>query len=231
MPGAPIGWRSRSSLNGDYIAVAAAGRKRFEIVPPLTQVRAFDEAIFRWINGWPDSCAPFFVFLSEGNKESLVRVGLCLLVLAMLVAGPRTRRTALLALVAWGLANGLTEGLKEGLGVLRPCTELADVSLRVNALTSPGTASSHAASMAAVAFVFAAGFGWLGAPWGALALLVGLSRIYVGVHYPSQVVLGWLCGLVCGLIAVKTWDAFVRTRLRGKVVGPIDETAADPNAI
>jgi len=40
--------------------------------------------------------------------------------------------------------------------------------------------------------------GWLG--W-LLAALVGLSRIYRGVHYPSDVLVGMLIGILSGLIA------------------------------
>ena len=34
--------------------------------------------------------------------------------------------------------------------------------------------------------------------WGSivLILLIGLSRIYLGVHYPSQVAAGWIFGIL-----------------------------------
>lgn len=171
-----------------------------------------DEAVFRWINGWPEAWKPFFWFLSEATKQDWVRYGLAAFVLGLLVAGPKTRMAAIAALLAWGIANGFTEALKTGFQMLRPCVELEEVNLRVGRLTSFGTASSHAANMAAVAFAFTAFLGKWGWPWIPIAFLVGLSRIYVGVHYPYQVVLGWLCGAFAGLVVIQMHRAWVNLR-------------------
>lgn len=175
-------------------------------------MRELDVTLFRWINGWPESWAPFFHFLSEGNKMTGVRIFLLAVIVTMLVASKTTRKAALLALLGVLLANGFTEAMKYGFQVLRPCVELTDVNLRVNRLTSFGTASSHAANMMAVGFVFTYLLGWKWSPWLVLAVLTGLSRIYVGVHYPSQVLLGWVSGAFCGLMLVKMSEAYGRVR-------------------
>ena len=50
--------------------------------------------------------------------------------------------------------------------------------------------------------------------WGsiALALLIGLSRVYLGVHYPSQVLAGWFFGFILlyvfRSIDKKLWSPF-----------------------
>lgn len=173
-----------------------------------------DEALFRWINGWPDSWGPFFWFLSEATKQDLVRIVLGAYVLLLLLATPKTRRAAIMALVAWALANGFTEALKNGFQMTRPCVDLIDCKIRVGKLTSFGTASSHAANMAAVAFAFTATLGRWGWFWIPIALLVGISRIYVGVHYPSQVVLGWICGAFAGFLVVTMYRVWTELRKR-----------------
>lgn len=178
-----------------------------------------DKGLFHWINGWTDSVAPFFTFLSEASKTTPGRILLVSLAVVLLV-WKRTRKATVLALVAWPLANEFSEGFKTAIPMLRPCVELVDVNMRVGVLSSFGTASSHSANMAAIATVFCY-YHW---PWGAiaavLAFLTGLSRIYVGVHYPSQVLFGWFVGALCGWVAVQTWEAYSRTRRK---VAPMEK--------
>ncbi|MBX3119284.1 MAG: phosphatase PAP2 family protein [Fimbriimonadaceae bacterium] len=193
-------------------------------------MRGLDITIFRWINGWPDSFNPFFHFLSEGNKMLGVRIFLLAVIITMLIVNKTTRKAALLALLGVLLANALTEGLKYGFQALRPCVELADVNIRVNKLTSFGTASSHAGNMMAVGFVFTYLLGWRWSPWILLAILTGLSRIYIGVHYPSQVLLGWVCGAFCGLMLVKMSEAYGRLRRKSVTEDNADAPEQSPES-
>ena len=175
-------------------------------------VHEIDKVIFHWINYWPDSWQTFYVFFSNGIKTPAVRLSLVAFVLLMLALGPRPRAAIIQALIAFPFANGMTDVLKDVFKWQRPCVELTDVLMRVMKLTSYGTASAHSANMAAVATVLVLRLGGWGLPWIAIAFFTGISRVYVGVHYPSQVLLGWLCGIVAGLLVVKTWDWIVETR-------------------
>lgn len=54
--------------------------------------------------------------------------------------------------------------------------------------------------------------------WIGFAVLVGLSRVYFGLHYPSDVVSGALIGLFIGMIIVKTEE---KTKFFGRIYNKI----------
>lgn len=166
-------------------------------------VQAFDLGVFRFINNWPDGLSPLFHTLSEANKWTPVRIAL-LLLLAYMIWRKDLRKPALFALPAAGISNEICDVLKATFQMLRPCVELASLNLRVEKLTSFGTASSHSANMMAIAVLFLVykrSWGWW---WLAVAVLTGISRVYVGVHYPYQVLYGWLVGAAVsmGLVGI-----------------------------
>ena len=162
-----------------------------------------DRALFRSINGGPEWLAPGMRFFSEGLNAAPMRIALAVILIAMLAAGKTTRRAAILALVAFPIANGITDVFKHLLPAVRPSNDQTiAVFLRIGSTKSAGTASAHAANMAAVATVFVGALRWFGAPWVLLAFLVGYSRVYNGVHYPYQVLLGWGCGIAAGLVVL-----------------------------
>ena len=152
-------------------------------------------------------------FLSEATNYAAVKVFLGLLVLAMLFRGTRSRTTVLLALVAVGVANSFTEVFKHTWPMHRPFQDFPnDVIMWVGKTENFGTASAHAANMAAVAYVFVRYVKVWGAPWVAVAVLVGISRIYCGAHYPYQVALGWTCGVVAAYITTAGWEQWKARR-------------------
>ncbi len=69
--------------------------------------------------------------------------------------------------------------------------------------------SGHAASSAGAAVILCAVAPTLAALWVTLAALMGTSRVYVGVHYPSDVVTGALLGVALGLASLTVSAAFL----------------------
>ncbi len=162
-----------------------------------------DLTLFRAINGWPDSLAPVMRTLSTAHEGWPFRIVMLAIVIAMICKGGMFRRAAILALVAFPITDFLCTTAKKTFPMHRPFQEIADVLVRVGKSNSMGTASSHAGNLAAVATVMTLclGIRW-GAPWIVLAIMVGFSRVYVGVHYPSQVLFGWTLGVCVGFLAV-----------------------------
>lgn len=44
------------------------------------------------------------------------------------------------------------------------------------------------------------------------AALMGLSRLYLLMHYPTDVLAGAVCGVLCGLLAVKIWKPLLKQK-------------------
>lgn len=154
-------------------------------------------------------------FFSEATNYLWVKIALAALIGLCLALGGNARKAGLFAVVSFLLANAMTDGIKDLLPAMRPCQELALTVHDIGCSDNPGTASAHGANMAAAAFAFTyfLGLRW-GAPWIAAALITGISRIYVGAHYPWQVAIGWACGVFAALVAIKTWEALVASKSR-----------------
>lgn len=92
--------------------------------------------------------------------------------------------------------------LKETIHRLRPFEVLPDVVQLVG--TGGGSfPSNHAMNLALAATVLGAYYPRWTFYFALIPLVVGVSRIYCGVHWPSYVLAGWLLGMGLGWCAVK----------------------------
>jgi undecaprenyl-diphosphatase len=53
-----------------------------------------------------------------------------------------------------------------------------------------------------VAFIYASAFPSLALPLVALAVGVGMSRVFLGVHYPGDVLIGQLIAVIAGVFVL-----------------------------
>jgi undecaprenyl-diphosphatase len=84
----------------------------------------------------------------------------------------------------------------------RPCDVLANVNRRITPSDKFSFPSGHTAAAFAMATLISFHFPILTLPVMAWALLVGFSRIYLGVHYPTDILAGIVIGVTSGLSGV-----------------------------
>lgn len=115
-----------------------------------------------------------------------------------------------------GLANTLTsEILKPMVHRYRPCQPEAGLGQAVHLVNEHcggkfGFASSHAANFFAAATFLSFFFRNKKASlvFFFAAFAVAYSRVYLGVHYPGDVVAGGLIGMICGGIFWRIWEKY-----------------------
>ncbi|MFF8773241.1 phosphatase PAP2 family protein [Kitasatospora sp. NPDC015120] len=160
-----------------------------------------DGGLYRRVVGWADAAPHWFDRLAE--LWSLL--GLGLFALLMLAAWWRARGAApavmarvlaspLVVLVAYAVNSGF-KGLVEE---VRPCAQLR-VQDTLEACPGPGDwsfPSNHTVIAVAAAAALWFADRRIGAVAAVAAVLMGASRVWVGVHYPHDVLAGALVGLV-----------------------------------
>ena len=113
----------------------------------------------------------------------------------------QTRKAGRGLLLTIGLDGLLVNGiLKNGIKRERPYEYEDRLIVLCRKPKDPSFPSGHTAvSFASAVFLYAAGYKKSGVAAIGYAGLVGLSRIYLGVHYPSDVVAGAIVGSIIGL--------------------------------
>ena len=145
------------------------------------------------------------VFLSEAFDGGLLWLILC----AVLLVFRKTRGVGIMMLCAMGFALVIGEwGMKNLFCRLRPCVVDPSVSLAVDVPKSYSFPSGHTGSSFAAAFaLFLCSKKW-GIPALVLAGIIGLSRMYLFVHFPTDVLAGAVLGILCALFACYLFRKF-----------------------
>lgn len=176
----------------------------------MDQLLGWDRKLFSEINsGFPtDHLDSFASFLSSNTTWWIA--AFIALVLSWILKKPNLRKALVVGVLGLGLNDAFCSYvLKPTFKRERPCYQM-QVKLRKPSCGSRnGMPSNHAANGAVVLSVsrfFLSGIS--SAIIAGVVILVGWSRIYLGVHFPLDIMVGYLVGSLMGLsftiIAVKT---------------------------
>lgn len=148
---------------------------------------------------------PVFKIITTLGNGGAVWIGLTILMLIL----PRTRKIGFmttLSLIGTLLVNNVF--LKNVVNRTRPYEVIEGLTYLVRAPIDSSFPSGHSACSFAVACVMYRRLPKrYGVPALILAVLIAVSRLYVGVHYPSDVLFGTISGIVIsyGAEALAKW--------------------------
>lgn len=115
---------------------------------------------------------------------------------------PKTRKTGAIVVAALAVDIVLCNGiLKPFIGRIRPCDINTSIQLLVARPDDFSFPSGHtAASFAAVAALYFAGEKMLWKPALILSCFIAFSRLYLYVHYPTDILGGIVVGILAGYL-------------------------------
>lgn len=169
---------------------------------------SFDCAIFTAVHGWAEAAGgfltPFFTVVSFFGSEGLFFIGLSL----FLMFFKKSRKTGICMLISIAVGALFTNILIKN-AVARPRPYDADENYRAfwefvgaskeSEYSFPsGHSTVTMTSMTALFFTANKKVSWLGFVF---AILMGVSRVYLAVHYATDVIAGLIIGGVSGVIS------------------------------
>lgn len=179
----------------------------------MNRLHEFDLTAFRainvgWHHGWLD---PFFEFFSY------LGLGIAIGAVCLLFALHKSTRHYVIPLILADAVSGflVADGLKALIYRDRPSNldfAIVQEPLHLSSFPSGHTTTAFAIATMLVFLTWTSKFNRLGWLSFGVAALIGLSRIYRGVHWPTDVLAGAFCG-----IATSCFLYFILPKLKIRV--------------
>ncbi len=179
----------------------------------MDAITRFDIELFHLINSsWT---APFLDSFMVYVTDKMNFLGVIIVAAALIwILGKRQDRIGLVILVAVVLLSDFaSNSLKHVFMRVRPCSALEGVRLLVGCSGSFSMPSGHATNIFAAMVFLSARYTRLWPAFIFMAFAVAYSRVYVGVHFPTDVTAGALLGSAIAVIAFSAERGWLRARL------------------
>ena len=149
------------------------------------------------------------MLLATWLGEGIVQTGICLaLILAGLILDRiNVRKAGYAGLIAYGMSGIVAQVVKHIWDRPRPLLVLFDVRTVDKVLFVHSFPSGHTVTAFAAAFAYSAFLPKTRPFLLFMAIAVGISRMYLGVHFPVDVLFGALIGSVTGILSARLVSA------------------------
>ena len=175
----------------------------------LESLTQLDQAIFLFINWTLANPVTDFIMPLVTNDWNL-RIAYGLAMIVILIGGnARMRWLVLFSALVLFATDQITAGwLKHLFERPRPCHVLTEINLLVGCGGGFAMPSAHAANAFGQAFLFS--IHYKRAAWYlyTVASLIAISRVFVGVHYPGDVLAGAIIGGIIGVMLAVGFTIF-----------------------
>ncbi len=187
----------------------------------MIEILAYDEALFRLINGeWRYAILDTILPLA---RNKLIWIPLYVFIVSFMLENFKLKGLYWLffAISLLGVSDFVSSKLiKKSIKRERPCRneDLKDtLHLQVTCGSGYSFTSSHASNHFTIAtfifFTLGAIFRWIRVPVLLWAGMVAYAQVYVGVHYPLDVICGALLGIFIATIGAALYESFVRIQI------------------
>lgn len=131
---------------------------------------------------------------------------LAIAVILLLLIIPKTRRTGFVCTASLITSYGFAFILKHIFVRTRPYEMIEGLSSLVGKMDSPSFPSGHSAATFGCLFVIVLMMPKkIGIPALCVSIFMGYSRLHVGVHYPTDVLVGTAIGIICAIICTAVY--------------------------
>ena len=175
----------------------------------------WDEGLFYLINGMAKQSENLDWVMNQVSQEGNLLFPIGLLIAYWAWTNWRETRIAAPVLgLLIGLSDFVGGQLKHLIARGRPCnvlTQINELHACGGSFSMPSNHAMNSSTAAAFLFILYPNTGWISWP---LVALIGLSRVYLGSHYVTDVLVGWILGGALGAgvgwLLLK-WPQFGRT--------------------